>query len=635
MIILGLSVLGATIVVAVLAALVYLTAGKVRPEPVSVGWWVLRLWIFAFLLNVFILYVAMPAMTGPYWGWQWALWPLLFTGVFALFGGGFQQMRHVLDSITEQVNGETPIRPIRGRYRAPGRGWMVDQLAPQTAQGAPRTSTLAGAGAIVAALLIATLINGLIVAFTTWGDGNAKALSAIANVQIQPNNATLPPTDVKHIVLVTQGVAAYLGQQVLASGGHNLGSQYHTERSEYTLQSVNHHLYWIAPMVYNNVWANLGNWESPAFVVVDAEDPNSEATLKTGYHMHYLPDALFNSELLRHVYLSGYTDGDLADPTLEVDDTWTPYFTVSLTQPTRGFTGSVVKRVLLVDPQRGTIQSYSPDPNARDKVPSWVDRIIPSDTVHDYLNWWGLYHNASWFNPSGLNQQVPAGQIELVYNSVDQPVWLATMTSNSKSDQSSTGVVLYDTRDRTGRFYPISGIGVSDNVIQTIQDNPHNIQKYDVGNLQLYQINSEPTWVATFVRETTYGQNFYAVGMVDARRLVGANVIMAPTKAEALAQYEQWLAGQGVQGQGPSSGGKQVTLDGKVARISSAIQNGSTVYFILIDGQSRIFEAGLALSPKLPLVQPGDSVHITYLDTGQSQVTLTSFDDTTIQTGGS
>src|SRR5262249_36354343 len=157
-----------------------------------------RLWIFAFLLNLFILYVAMPAMTGPYWGWQWALWPLLFTGIFALFGGGFQQMRRVLDSITEQVNGDAPIRPMRGRYRAPGRGWTVDQHAPQTAQGAPRTSALAGAGAIVAALVIATLINGLIVVSTTWGDGNAKALAAIANVQAQPANATLPPTDVNH-----------------------------------------------------------------------------------------------------------------------------------------------------------------------------------------------------------------------------------------------------------------------------------------------------------------------------------------------------------------------------------------------------------------------------------------------------
>ncbi len=160
---------------------------------------------------------------------------------------------------------------------------------------------------------------------------------------------------------------------MLASGGKNLGSQYHTEQSEYTLQSVNHHLYWIAPLVYNNVWANLGNFQSPGYVAVDAEDPNSSATLHTGYHLRYIPDALLNQELLRHVYLSGYTYGDLADPTLEVDDSWNPYFTVSLMQPTRGFTGEVVKRVLIVDPQSGAIQNVAPN-----QVPGWVDRIIPA-----------------------------------------------------------------------------------------------------------------------------------------------------------------------------------------------------------------------------------------------------------------
>jgi hypothetical protein len=483
---------------------------------------------------------------------------------------------------------------------------------------------------MVAALVIATVVNGLIVVGTSWFEGNAQALHAIPKLQTEPASIPLPPTDVNHIVLVTQGVAAYLGQQVLASGGQNLGSQYHTDRGEYTLQSVAHHLYWIAPLVYNNVWANLGNWQSPGYVVVDAEDPNAQPQLRTGYHLHYLPDALFNSELSRHVYLSGYTYGNLVDPTLEVDDNWNPYFSISLMQPTRGFTGDVVEQVLLVDPQSGNIQAYTPD-----KVPAWVDRIIPSDTVQQYLTWWGHYHFAPWFNPSGANQQAPAGAIELVYNSVDQPVWLVTMSSSAATDASSTGVVLFDTRDNSGRFYPLTGIGVSNNVTQTLTDNPYNLQKYGIGSLQLYQIYGEPTWVATFVRDNDYGQNFQAVGMVDARHLTGANVIMAQTKTDALAQYAQWLADHNVQGQGATPSGKQVTLQGKVTRISAATERGTTVYYILLDGQPRIFKASLDLSAKLPLVQPGDQVHITFLDTGQDVVTVASFDDFDIHTSGS
>ena len=400
--------------------------------------------------------------------------------------------------------------------------------------------------------------------------------------------------------------------------------------TEYTLQSVRGHLYWIAPLVYNNIWANLGQWQSPGYVVVDAEDPNALPQLRTGYHMRYLPDALLNQDLLRHVYLSGYVNGDLADPTLEVDDNWRPYFTVSLMQPTRGFTGEVVSRVLVVDTQTGAIASYP-----LSKVPTWVDRVIPADAVNQYLTWWGLYAHASWFNPSGQNQQSPATSTpELVYNQVDQPVWLEPMTSSAASDNSSTGVVLFDTRDMTGRFYPLTGLGVTDNVTSAFKSNPANIRNYDVGNVELYQIYGEPTWVATFTQANSYGASFQAVGIVDAKHLNGANVIMASSKAAALTAYAQWLADHNVTGAGPASTGNQVTLTGKLARISAATQSGATVYYMTLDGQTKIFQAGLTLSPELPLAQPGDTVSVTYLDTGQSVVTLSAFSDQNIPLGG-
>jgi hypothetical protein len=258
---------------------------------------------------------------------------------------------------------------------------------------------------------------------------------------------------------------------------------------------------------------------------------------------------------------------------------------------------------------------------------------MPSGVVNQYLEWWGKYYSAPWLNLSGKDQQVPAGAIELVYNNVDQPVWLVTMTSNAGTDQSSTGVVLFDTRDNSGRFYPISGIGVSNNVAQTLTDSPQNIQKYGVGSLQLYQLFGEPTWVATFVKDNDYGQNFEAIGIVDARHLTGANVIMAPNKTQALAQYAQWLADHNTPGQGATPTGKVVTLDSKIARISSATERGTTIYYLKLEGQAPIFEASLDLSPKLPLAQPGDTVRITFLDTGQGELSLSAFDDLSVPSG--
>jgi hypothetical protein len=630
MIIVWLAALGATIVVVIFAALAYAFSRTDRPTPAALARWAGKLWLFNFALDLAILYIAQPALTGPYGGWQWLLWPLLFTGVLALFGGSFGQVRSTFDSLSAQINGDRPFRGTLSAYRRGGSrsARVVDDKPRRNGASTVVASGAAGTAAIALALLVAIVVNGLVGVATTWFDPNAKALAAIPKIVAEKPSTPLPPTDVNHIVLVTQGVASYLGQQVLAANGQNLGSTYHTEQTGYTLQSVNGHLYWIAPLVYNNVWANLGRLESPGFVVVDAEDPNAEPQLRTGYHLRYLPDAILNMDLLRHAYLSGYTDGNLEDPTLEVDNSFRPYFTVSLMQPTRGFTGEVVRRVLLVDPQSGAITSYAPG-----GVPAFVDRIIPAANVDQYLTWWGKYANAPWFNPSGAGIQGPAtDEPELVYNTVDQPVWLEPMTSGARTDNSATGVVLFDTRDMTGHFYPLSGLGVTNNVVHAFESNPQNIRNYKVGNVQLYQIYKEPTWVATFVQENAYGQSFQAVGIVDARQLNGANVIMASNKQDALAAYARWLQDRNVGGSTVPTG-KQVTVQGSVTRIQAATENGTSVYYLLISGQTRIFRAPLGLSPELPLVQPGDQVRVQFADTGQSVITVSAFDDLSIPVG--
>ncbi len=631
MIIIWLAVIGATVVTALLVAFAWAFRRSRGLSWRAVGLWAARLWAINFILDLLILYFAEPALTGPYGGWQWLLWPLTLSALYVIFGGGWTQAQRSFASLGERMGamggGFSNVSSFRTSARTRGGKRVVASEAAESAI----PGALAGGAALALVFLIGAVLSGIIVVSTTWFDPNAKALAAIPNIKIVSSSTPLPPTNVDHIVLVTQDVAAYLGQQALASSGQNLGSIYQTKSSEDTLQSVRGHLYWIAPLVYNNVWANLGQWQSPGYVVVDAEDPNASPRLRTGYHMRYLPDALLNQDLLRHVYLSGYVNGDLADPTLEVDDNWRPYFTISLMQPTRGFTGEVVSRALVVDTQTGAIASYP-----LNKVPSWVDRVIPASAVNQYLTWWGLYAHAPWFNPSGQNQQAPATDTpELVYNRVDQPVWLEPMTSSAASDNSSTGVILFDTRDMTGRFYPLTGLGVTDNVIATFKSNPHNIRDYDVGNIELYQIFNEPTWVATFTQSNAYGAAFQAVGLVDAKHLNGANVIMASNKADALAGYAQWLADNSAAGTGPASSGHQVTVTGALARISAATENGATVYYMTLNGQTKIFKAGLALSPELPLAQPGDTVSVTYLDTGQSVVTLTAFSDQSIPFGGS
>jgi hypothetical protein len=615
------ALIGALVVVAIMLIGRFTLGQHIPVEWPKIARWAGLTFVLNYLFALLILYFAQPALTGPYGGWQWALWLLFVTALISL-SSIFRVAVHRVNTAGQQ--------PITIRRNVMGRPRVVDAGSPADAADHNRGKVRAGIVGVGVLILMLLIVNPVWAISTTWFDGNAKALAHIPNVEAQTSDASLPPTNTDHIVLVSQDVAAYKGQQVLGQNGQNLGSTYHLEQDEYALQSINRHLYWVAPLVYNNLFTNLNNSDTPGYVVIDAEDPDIQPQLRTGpqYQLHYIPGAIFNQDLLRHVYLSGYTNGNLVDPTLEVRDDWKPFFTISLMQPSRGFTGDVLAKVLLVDPQSGDIQSFDPQ-----DVPSWVDRVIPSSTVTQYLTWWGQYENAPWFNPSGSGQQAPAGDPELVYNDVDQPVWLVPMTSASSNDNSSTGVFLFSTRENQAQFYPLRGLAVGTSVQNAFQGNPHNIRQYSVSSIQLYQIYGQPTWVAIFVQPSNIGSTFQAIGLLDAKDPNGADVQMETSRSAVLADYQQWLTSNANTAGGPSQNGQTKQMQGTVKRISPVTQGSNTIYYIWVEGENHIFTANLTLSPKLPLVQPGDTVTGTYLDTGETVVPLQTFDDTSIQLG--
>ena len=616
MIILLLALIGAIIIMAIL------TIGRLgfgRREafvPRKFTRWFVGYFVFNFILCLVIIYLSEPALTGPFGGWQWILWPLAISSIANLFSFA-RPMLGTLEDISAASQG-----------RRSTQGSSISLPA-----NASRGAIAAGIFGLIFAAAIGIVVAGLIVIFTTWFDSNAKVLAAIPKITVERPTTPLIPTDPNHIVLVSQSVAAFKGQQILGSNGQNLGSSYNLDPNSYTLQSINHHLYYVVPLSYNNIFINLSNSSTPGFVIVDAENPQAIPTLRTGPgdSIAYLPGAILNQDLIRHVYLSGYTYGRLVDPTLELDDSFHPYWTISLMQPTRGYTGDVLSEVLIVDAHTGDIKDYKPQ-----NVPYWVDRVIPSDTVTQYLTWWGLYHAAPWFNPSGAGQQSPASDPQLLYNNADQPVWLVPMTSSSSNDNSSTGVFLFDTHKNEAHFYPLAaGLGIGSNVQNTFQSTRANILRYNVDSFQLYQICGQPTWVAIY----SSGGIFQDVGVLAARNLNGGNVQFEPSLSRALDDYKLWLAQNNIPNDcgATPTGGTQQAVTGKVLRISSVQLNGNTIYYIQISGQNVIFTANLNLSPKLPLVQPGDTVTITYFNAsvqaGQP-VDLKTFDDLSIKLGG-
>lgn len=516
--------------------------------------------------------------------------------------------------------------------------FITDGLDTRKRDTAPWAS-IGGTG--LAALLLVVLLVYLGVNYLVVDGKYAKqhVLAKLANVTMMGQNDIFPQTDEHHLVLVTQGIAYYKGQQSLGSTGQNLGSKFETNQGEYTLQSVQKHLYWVAPLVYkhNN---SLNAYDTPGYIIVDAENPNNPANLVESHHLRWTVDAMWGHNLMRHVYSSGYTYCNLLDPTLEIDDSGplsangmvdggVPYYTIACSEPATQYYGNVVKKVLLVNANTGVITAY----NSVQDVPAWVDRIYDEQTINEYMGWYGSYSQAGWPNFSGSNvTQVAHSDLQILYSKVDEePVYVVEMTSSGSNDQSSTGIALCHTRFSECDMYAMNGYGIADNVTNAFESSPKNTQqKYSVATPQLVNIYGTMTWVDVYYRGTDYGDQYAGVGLMPATNVTAGAVTESTDLTDALQQYQTYLTSVPTQNQQATSNSNHKTFTAKIARITSTTNNGNTTYDVLFQGVNHEFFADSAIYPLLPFVREGDTVTVTYNETGQYQVPILSIDDASL-----
>lgn len=581
----GTIVLGTIISMAFVCVPFLFVAEDVRDDLGFTGAWVFWMFVMNFVLNAIAVYFFTPALLGPLAGYQW-LWLTLAVDVVI--------------------------------------GFIIGS--------AGKAVAIASAVGGLVGLVLTLVVLVFTVIFTTWTTPNAKQLAAFPN--IVESTSPYPDSDPAHTPIVTEKIARYKGRQVLAQNGQNYGSIYHVE--DYNLMAVNGHLYYVAPLVYNNIFANLQYQESPGMVVVDAEDPNADAFMKLDHKLHYLPAAIFNQDLVRHIYLNGYTNFKLTDPTLEVDDNWTPYFTVDLSEYVRGVTGGKVVGVLVVNSDTGEITRY----NIGDE-PAWIDRVMPGDTVEQYVTWWGKWHDAPWWNWSGQHTEQPAfSHPALIYNRADgYPAWQFILTSGSGADTSATGVILFDTKSNKGILYrDDAGFAVGDDVTHAMESNPKNIKNYEADGTALYNFFGKLTWLTTFESPTPSDAGvatFQALGLVESNQVQGDNIVMESTKEEALRTYQRWLADHGNNLTSGTEVNNQVTVEGYIDRFASDTQGGVSVYYFTVkdlqgNDVDHIFYGTSVTSEKLALTKVGDHVVIKFQDVNSRVVAVAAFNNLSI-----
>ncbi len=588
-----------------LAMMVGTMAAVTTRNPLRGLWNAGLAFVLGFFINQGYIYLFTPSFVGTFWGHGHMFFPLFISTALFCAVRGLQAAR-LNDSYSRRHDEQKGA--IAARH-AIGLGF-----------------TLVLAFLVPVVTWISTDI------YYGWGTANVHEYGKLANVRIASEDEKLPEADPGRIQAVTEGMAYYKCHTSITKGGEAMSSFFRIHKADMVRQAVGDRTYFVAPLSHANGLYQFMGWvkNSPGFCMVDSENPNAEAEMILGHAFKVLPTGYWMENLKRHVYFNGFHRCNLDDPGIEIDDNKKPHATMTCTTPRFVTGGEVMKSVVVVDLNTGKINEYAPD-----AVPAWIERVMSDEIVSSYQSYWGLYGNkdVTWLFNGGRNQKKKA-DMDMVYNSSSKAFWSMPMTSINSSDSAATGLLMYETRANAGVYYPgVSGIPVGDAVTKAFDEAKGNVQKFKVKSVQLYPINGQITYVGIYVQDQgERGETFAGVGFAHARHISVNNVIFASSMQEAIARYSIWLSNMGGADVDISKSGiltKPVT--GVVFRIGKMVQSGVESYVFMLNGDKRFYTISQDGYAKLPLVQPGDRVEFSFIETDQPTVAVAGFRDLTIE----
>jgi len=412
-----------------------------------------------------------------------------------------------------------------------------------------------------------------------------------------------PSADLARLRVVPQESAEFTGNKIVGQFGtyYRVGS--------YNVQLSGGRLVWIAPLEYDGPLQWLSRRTTPGVVLVDAENPDAQPELRRRAPLRYVPSALLNENLLRHVYLRFGTERIL-EATVQLDETGAPQYVVPLGRPTIGWSGTVVTAVVLVDPATGAMRRIPRSAFA--SLPSWVGRVQPAALALEYTRWFGAWvHGLLNYYFLRHDVHVPARNEVFGLSAGGRFVWFVDHTS-PLSDQSMTGFTYMDAISGAITYYTASsGEFNSRGAEDAVASNPVVRQgKLFPTQPLLYNLLGQNTWIVPLVAETGKYQTLALVQAKNGHAIVGSSSSPSPQN-DALAQYATFLgmappssarpSGVGSVGGGPARA-EAGTID-RVAVTSDAL------YFTL-RGRRGVFRADLHGDASLALARAGDRVEM-------------------------
>jgi hypothetical protein len=420
------------------------------------------------------------------------------------------------------------------------------------------------------------------------------------------SNEKINSIDISHIRQVPIEFAYWKADKVIGDLG------YKVQVGQINIQLINDHLYWVSPLELGNFWKWLKFKTSPGFVMVDAEDPEEKVERVDDLELKYMKSAFFQKNVYRHVYQK-YPFYRLSEITFELDDEKNPRWVVSASKPTVWFTGEQVLGVIIVDAKTGEMEFHQ-------KIPKWVDRVIPEVLAEKYNYWYGAYTNGFWntkFSQKDMHVPTTSNGVIDVF-AVRGPsgmYWFTGHTSPSTADKSLMGYSMMNTQTGKFTYYSnVSGYYNEDAAVSNANSKVSNFQGYWGAQPIFYNLFGELTWVVPILSSNSKLQR---IALVHAET---GYVVVEEKLTDSLAEYKEWLREKGLEVEtGTETDAGYKTVEGVVSRINDDL--------VVLQGENKhIFKISME-NNEAKITKEGDSVRIKYIESESTIVDVKEFDN--------
>ncbi len=428
---------------------------------------------------------------------------------------------------------------------------------------------------------------------------NASKYQKMLTVTESSFNEDIAEIPLSQIPVVDRDTASRLGSRKIGEVVE-LVSQFNVS-DYYTQINYNNHPTRVSPLEYADIikWFTNRDDGIPYYVKIDMASQDTELVdLPEG--MKYSPSEVFSRDLMRHVRFA-YPTKMFDSTSFEIDEKGHPYWIISCYDFTIGFLGGYdITGIIMVDAVTGDMTYY----DASD-VPTWIDCVYKADVVLQQANYWGTYVNGYW-NSIISQKNVVKTTEGYNYLAIDDDIWVYTGITSVVSDESNIGFILVNLRTKETKTYSINGA----EEYSAMESAEGKIQEkgYTATFPILVNIADTPSYFIS-LKDSAGLVKAYSFVSVSNYQIVG----VADTVAGAEQEYRRLLRESGkLNEEGGNNTAENKTVTGVINAVSTAVINGNTAYYIVLENNETVFIADVSLNDRLPFVTIGDTVEITY-----------------------